>query len=139
MVLNAEIRDKGEYMSNYENFRQRLDAVLRTLDINQVQKFLIDEKQWDADALPADPERSMWMMIAGSSALRDLHERAGAWLVSHGYADDAQAVLRQGKKQTTGKGGGQQRPQAAKGGRSGHKPHITGPKKPDPPKRNQQS
>ena len=126
-------------MADYANFRQRLDAALRTLDVTQVQKFLIDEKQWGAGALPADPERSMWMMIAGSATLRDLHERAGAWLVSHGYADDAQAVLRQGKKQTAGTGSrGGQRPQATKGERSGHRPHVTRPKKQGPPERNGQ-
>jgi hypothetical protein len=98
-------------MTNYANFRQHLDAVLRTLDVQQVQKFLIDEKQWNANALPADPEFSMYMMIAGSSTLRDLHEQARAWLVNHGHTDDAQAVLGQGKKQGTKTGKGNQRSQ----------------------------
>jgi hypothetical protein len=97
-------------MTQYANFRQRLDAVLRTLDVQQVQKFLIDEKQWNVAVLPADPEFSMYMMIAGSATLRNLHERARVWLVAHGHEDDAQAVL--GKKAQagaggTGKGGGQ--------------------------------
>jgi uncharacterized membrane protein YgcG len=99
-------------MTQYANFRQRLDAVLRTLDVQHVQKFLIDEKQWNATALPADPEFSMYMMIAGSATLRDLHERARVWLVAHGHEDDAQAVLGKkldtgGGRGGTGKGGGQ--------------------------------
>jgi hypothetical protein len=32
-------------MAEYANFRQRLDAVLRTLDVKQVTDFLIAEKQ----------------------------------------------------------------------------------------------
>ncbi len=33
-------------MINYADFRQRLDTVLRTLDVKQVQDFLIAEGQW---------------------------------------------------------------------------------------------
>ena len=106
-------------MTQYANFRQRLDTVLRTLDVQQVQKFLIDEKQWNANALPADPEFSMYMMIAGSVTLRDLHERARVWLVGHGHTDDAQAVLGKGKQEAggTGKGNGL-RSYHIKGGRA---------------------
>ena len=86
-------------MTDYANFRQRLDTVLRTLDVQQVQRFLIDEKQWNVDALPADPEFTMYMMIAGSATLRELHERARTWLESHGHVEEAQAVLGLGKKQ----------------------------------------
>jgi len=50
------------------------------------------------------------MMIAGSQTLRDLHEQARRWLVSHGHEVDAEAVLRRGK----GAGGKQ-----GKKGRSG--------------------
>ncbi len=83
-------------MTNYTNFRQRLDAVLRTLDVKQVSKFLIAENQWD-EGTPADPEFAMWMMIAGSQTMRDLHEQAGNWLVSHGHEEEASAVLRRDK------------------------------------------
>ena len=48
-------------MTDYANFRQRLDAVLRTRDVKQVQEFLIAENQWQAGE-PADPEFAMWMM-----------------------------------------------------------------------------
>ena len=83
-------------MADYANFRQQLDTVLRTRDIEQVRKFLIAEEQW-SEELPADPEFAMWMMIAGSKALRDLHEQARKWLVSHGHEADAEAVLSRGK------------------------------------------
>jgi hypothetical protein len=83
-------------MADYANFRQQLDAVLRTRDVKQVRNFLIAEEQW-SEELPADPEFAMWMMIAGSKTLRDLHEQASKWLVSHGHGDDAEAVLRKGK------------------------------------------
>jgi hypothetical protein len=91
-----------ESMTGYTNFRQRLDAVLRTLDVQQVSKFLIAESQWD-EGTPANPEYAMWMMIAGSPALRDLHEQARQWLVSHGHEDEANAVLRRGKGSSQGK------------------------------------
>jgi hypothetical protein len=85
-------------MPDYTNFRQGLDAVLRTLDVKQVQDFLIAEKQWQPEQ-PADPEFAMWMMIAGSATLRDLHGRAREWLISHGHEADADAVLRKEKRQ----------------------------------------
>lgn len=79
-------------MAEQANFRQRLDAVLRTLDVKQVRRFLIAEKQWDANQ-PADPEFAMWAMIAGSANLRDLHEQARQWLVSHGHEAEAEALM----------------------------------------------
>ncbi len=84
-------------ISDLSSFRQRLDAVLRTLDVKQVQDFLIAEKQWQPGQ-PADAEFAVWMMIAGSTTLRDLHGRAREWLVSHGHEADANAVLRKEKK-----------------------------------------
>ncbi len=48
-------------MPDYTSFRQRLDAVLRTLDVKKVSDFLIAEKQWQAGQL-ADPEFAMWMV-----------------------------------------------------------------------------
>ena len=83
-------------MTDYANFRQRLDAVLRTRDVKQVSAFLIAENQWD-EGTPADPEFAMWMMIAGSKTMRDLHEQARQWLVSHGHEEEANAVLGRGK------------------------------------------
>lgn len=85
-------------MSEYADFRQRLDSVLRTEDVQQVREFLVGQGQW-SEGTPADPDFAMWMMIAGSPTLRDMHGRAGAWLVAHGYAAEAEAVLGKGKKQ----------------------------------------
>ncbi|HJT58983.1 MAG TPA: hypothetical protein VJ761_20910 [Ktedonobacteraceae bacterium] len=87
-------------MTEFTNFRQRLDTVLRTLDVKQVQDFLIAERQWNPGQ-PADPEFAMWMMIAGSPSLHDLHEQARQWLINHGHTDDAQAVLGSAKGSST--------------------------------------
>ena len=88
-------------MSDSSTFRQRLDTVLRTCDVQQVSNFLIAEKQWSAGQ-PADPEFAMWMMIAGNPRLRDLHERAYEWLMTHGHEEDAQVFLARTKPQKNG-------------------------------------
>lgn len=85
-------------MTEYTNFRQRLDAVLRTLDVKRVSEFLIAEKQW-SPGQPADANFAMWMMIAGTPTLQDLHGRAREWLLTHGHEDEARALLERGKKQ----------------------------------------
>ena len=89
-------------MADYASFRQQLDAVLRTRDVKQVQDFLIAEGQW-SEGQPADPEFAMWMMIAGSPGLRDLHAQAQAWLMSHGHEEEAK-IFSRGNKQQQGKG-----------------------------------
>ena len=96
-------------MADYANFRQHLDAILRTRDVKQVQDFLIAEGQW-SPGTTANAEFAMWMMIAGSSTLRDLHEQARRWLVSHGHADDADAVLKRGKSSGNKQGKGKKKP-----------------------------
>ena len=75
--------------------------VLRTLDVKQISDFLIVEKQWQPGQ-PVDPEYAMWMMIAGSPTMRDLHEQAHQWLVAHGHEDEANAVLRREKSASGG-------------------------------------
>ena len=106
-------------MTDYTNFRQRLDAVLRTLDVKQVSDFLIAERQWQAGQQPADMEYAMWMMIAGSPTLRDLHEQARQWLLGHGHEDEANVVLKR-EKSSTGKQGNRSKPHQGKkqGGQS---------------------
>jgi len=89
-------------MAEFVGFRQRLDAVLRTLDVKQVSDFLIAEKQWRPGE-PADAEFAMWMMIAGSPQLRDLHAQAREWLVGHGHEQEAQ-IFGKGDKRP-GRGG----------------------------------
>jgi hypothetical protein len=98
-------------MTDYADFRQRLDAVLRTLDVKQVRAFLIAERQWQPGQT-VDEEFAMWMMIGGSATLRDLHGRAREWLISHGHEADADAVLRKEKRQE-----GKQAKQGKKRGR----------------------
>ena len=112
-------------MTEYATFRQRLDAVLRTLDVKQVSEFLIAEKQW-GPGQPADPEFAMWMMIAGSPTLQDLHERAHQWLVSHGHEEDAKAFLTRDRKPAAKQGKGKpagysMRKAASKPSASSHK------------------
>ena len=108
-------------MADYLSFRQRLDALLRTLDVKQVSEFLIAEKQWNVGQ-PADPEFAMWMMIAGSPTLQDLHERAREWLVSHGHEEDAKTFLMSGKKQGSKQAGSKHQARGQKGTRPGSKP-----------------
>ena len=103
-------------MTEYANFRQRLDAVLRTLNVKQVQDFLIAEGQWQPGQ-PADVEFAMWMMIAGSATLRDLHARARQWLVSHGHEADANAVLQKEKGPGAKQGRGKHHGRPPEGGR----------------------
>jgi hypothetical protein len=116
-------------MTEYTTFRQRLDAVLRTLDVKQVQEFLQAEKQWGPET-PGDPEFAMYMMVVGSSALRDLHDRALRWLVTHGHEEEAQAVL--GRQQRSG--GASKKP-AQRGGPQGQRGRNAG-KGPQHPARN---
>jgi hypothetical protein len=48
-----------ESMTEDMSFRQRLDAVLRTRDVEQVSDFLIAEGQWQPGT-PVDAELAMW-------------------------------------------------------------------------------
>ena len=101
-------------MPDHTTFRQRLDAVLRTCDVHQVSNFLIAENQWSVGQ-PADPEFAMWIMIAGNPTLRDLHEQAREWLITHGHQEDAQIFLARDKQQKTGKPGQRKRGGPPKG------------------------
>src|SRR5690348_11038634 len=80
----------------YPEFRQQLDSILRTKNPEAVRQFLIAQGQWSEEDQP-DMERAMWMMIAGSPALRDLHSEAQVWLVSHGYQNEAEVIRGQEK------------------------------------------
>lgn len=100
-------------MTDYASFRQRLDAALRTRDVQQVKSFLIAENQWSSD-VPSDPEFAMWLMIAGTPTLKELHTEARRWLVTHGHEEAAEAVLR--RTQGSGKAGGGQQSRKAEPG-----------------------
>ena len=80
----------------YPEFRQQLDTILRTKNPEAVRQFLIAQGQWSEEDQP-DMERAMWMMIAGSPMLRELHSEAQAWLVSHGYQSEADVIRGQEK------------------------------------------
>ena len=112
-------------MTEQKSFRQQLDDVLRTLDVERVRKFLIDNGQWSED-VPEDAERAMWMMIAGSATLGRLHEQARQWLVGHGYVEEAEAILGRGKREEGRQGTKQQ---------GGKKPQGQGERKDRPMQR----
>lgn len=104
-------------MTDYASFRQRLDAALRTRDVQQVKAFLIAENQWSSDA-PSDPEFAMWLMIAGTPTLKELHTEARRWLVTHGHEEAAEAVLRRTQsstKQQSGQHGARQQQHSGQG------------------------
>lgn len=73
---------------SYPEFRRRLDEVLRQRDPAALRAFLVAEGEWQADTT-TDPERAMWMMIATSPGLGELHDEAIGWLNAHGYANEA--------------------------------------------------
>lgn len=90
------------------SFRQRLDAVLRRRNPGELHTFLVSEGQWQPEA-QTDEEAAMWMMIAASPVLADLHAEAERWLLTHGHEHEARAILGRGKSQRTasrGRGGG---------------------------------
>ena len=102
----------------YPEFRQQLDSILRTKNPEAVRQFLIAQGQWSEEDQP-DMERAMWMMIAGSPALRDLHSEAQVWLVSHGYQNEAEVIRGQEKpptrqRGTSSKGQGRKSPARSK-------------------------
>lgn len=97
---------------NAREFRRQLDDVLRQRNSAALRDFLISAGQWDEDNTPADIDRAMWMMIAGSAALTDLHDEARRWLVDHGFMQEAQAIL----GRASGRGASQ-RPRGGAGSR----------------------
>ncbi len=76
-------------------FRAALDATLRRRDPVALRAFLVERGQWSPETT-TDPEMAMWMMIAASPALADLHGAAEAWLRSHGHAAEADTILGRG-------------------------------------------
>lgn len=78
--------------TDYKAFRQRLDATLRQKDPAALREFLVAEGQWQPGATN-DAEAAMWMMIAASSALTDLHDEAQRWLLSNGHEAEANAIF----------------------------------------------
>jgi hypothetical protein len=105
--------------TDYKAFRQRLDATLRQKDPAALRAFLVAEGQWQPDATN-DAEAAMWMMIAASSALADLHDEAQRWLLSNGHEAEANAIF--GRRAGAGgapRHGARPAKNAPKGGASG--------------------
>jgi len=84
---------------SYPEFRSQLDQILRSKNPETVRQFLVRQGQWDED-FPGDVEHAMWMMIAGSPTLPELHNEAQDWLVQHGYQAEAE-MLRERMKAPT--------------------------------------
>ncbi len=76
---------------SYPEFRSQLDNVLRSKKPEAVRQFLVEQGQWD-EGRADDVEHAMWMMIAGSPALQNLHTEAQDWLMQHGYQDEAEML-----------------------------------------------
>lgn len=76
---------------SYPEFRSQLDQILRSKNPETVRQFLVGQGQWDED-FAGDVEHAMWMMIAGSPALQELHNEAQNWLVQHGYQAEAEML-----------------------------------------------
>lgn len=86
----------GDHNQGAGSFRQRLDAVLRRRNPAELRAFLVEEGQWEPDARTGE-EAAMWMMIAASPVLTDLHAEAERWLMAHGHEHEAQAILGRGR------------------------------------------
>jgi hypothetical protein len=93
-------------------FRQRLDDTLRRRDPAALREFLVAEGQWPEDS--SNDEFAMWMMIAGSPALPELHAEADHWLMTHGHEADARLIA--GNRTKPGRG---RAPGASHGHRGG--------------------
>jgi len=110
--------------NDYASFRQRLDMALRTRDVRQVCAFLIEEGQWTQDQ-PANPEYAMWLMIAGTATLKDLHGEARQWLIQHGHNEAVDALFsHQQKSSQEHRGTGAQK----KTGTHFQKEHLKNPR-----------
>lgn len=114
--------------SPYNEFRVKLDAVLRQRDPAVLRAFLIAEGQWDADTA-TDAERALWLMIATSPALGDLHAAAFQWLTDHGYSAEVHALLGRSNP-VTGPANGKHHPTRKGKARPKH-PHAGAPNRRD--------
>lgn len=81
---------------SFPEFRSQLDNVLRSKNPEAVRRFLVEQGQWD-EGRADDVEHAMWMMIAGSPALQNLHAEARDWLMQHGYQAEAEMLLERKK------------------------------------------
>jgi hypothetical protein len=122
---NTAIDAAEEREMSYPEFRSQLDSILRSKNPEAVRQFLIEQGQWD-ESSAGDVEHAMWMMIAGSPTLQNLHAEAQNWLRQHGY--QAEAELLRERSKTPAKTPSQ--PARPKGQPRTGKPHTDG-KRPD--------
>jgi hypothetical protein len=123
---------------SYPEFRNQLDAVLRTKDPEAVRRFLIEQGQWD-EGSTNDVAHAMWMMIAGSPALQHLHAEAQNWLMQHGYQAEAEMLLERKKtasKPSSAASRPKGKPRPARPG-AGSKPQPNQPPRPKNETKNQ--
>jgi hypothetical protein len=92
-------RAVSEKSGNYSAFRTQLDAILREKNPDHLRDFLVAQGQWPENAT-TNVEAALWMMIATSPALADLHGEAERWLRSHGHETEVKAIF--GEHKTTG-------------------------------------
>jgi hypothetical protein len=114
---NTAIVAAEEREMSYPEFRSQLDSVLRSKNPEAVRQFLIEQGQWD-ESSAGDVEHAMWMMIAGSPTLQNLHAEAQNWLRQHGYQAEAE-MLRERNKTPS-------QPSRSKGQPRTGKPHTGG-------------
>jgi hypothetical protein len=88
----------SEKSGDYTVFRTRLDAILREKNPGRLRDFLVAQGQWPENAT-TNVEAALWMMIATSPALADLHAEAEGWLRTHGHETEVKAIF--GERKTT--------------------------------------
>jgi hypothetical protein len=94
-VQGAAVSEKS---GDYSAFRTRLDAILREKNPGRLRDFLVAQGQWPKNAT-TNVEAALWMMIATSPALADLHDEAERWLRTHGHETEVKAIF--GERKTT--------------------------------------
>jgi hypothetical protein len=88
----------SEKSGDYSAFRTRLDAILREKNSGRLRDFLVAQGQWPEN-VTTNVEAALWMMIATSPALADLHDEAERWLRTHGHETEVKAIF--GERKTT--------------------------------------
>jgi hypothetical protein len=88
----------SEKFGDYSAFRMRLDTILREKNPGRLRDFLVAQGQWPENAT-TNVEAALWMMIATSPALADLHDEAKSWLRTHGHETEVKAIF--GERKTT--------------------------------------
>jgi hypothetical protein len=97
-MARCRARAVSERSGDYSAFRTQLDAILREKSPDRLREFLVAQGQWPENA-KTNVEAALWMMIATSPALADLHGEAERWLRTHGHETEVKAIF--GERKTT--------------------------------------